>query len=165
MMINKYLLTFLVAGILVALSPGLFARGSDGRTDGGPSEVKLENGDESCPEGMRFFDHELLAGEAGCIPEEPRAVAALTPLAFDLLLALGKSPAGAVGYLESIYARNFPYMEKRLDTTYVGFPVNLEMVAGLAPDLIIVSSYDEEIYDELRAIGPTVMSRALPNSQ
>ena len=163
-MINKMRLTLVVVVLAAVFSP-LFGAGRGEVSGGGASEVKLENGDESCPEGMRFFDHELLAGEAGCIPEEPRAVAALAAPAFDLLLALGKSPAGAVGYLESIYARNFPYMEKRLDTTYVGFPVNLEMVAGLAPDLIIVSSYDEEIYDELRAIGPTVMSRALPNSQ
>ena len=159
---KKYRFDRLLFGMFVfgaALLP-LSARGG---ADGGADAKAAGSGE--CAAGMRLFEHELLAGDAVCIPSEPRAVAALTPMPYDLLLALDESPVGAVGYLESIYARNFPYMRKRLDTTYVGFPANLEMVVGLEPDLIIVSDYDEEIYDDLRAIAPTVMSRALPNSQ
>ena len=54
-----------VIGLVGAFGPGLFGAGRGEVSGGGPSEVKLENGDESCPEGMRFFDHELLAGYEG----------------------------------------------------------------------------------------------------
>ncbi|MEL6408747.1 MAG: ABC transporter substrate-binding protein, partial [Chloroflexota bacterium] len=117
-----------------------------------------------CEVGFRLFDNDLLAHDPVCIPEDPERIVALNSRDFDLLLATGSQPVGAVGYLESIYERNFPYMVEGTDITYVGFPANIELVLELAPDLIIASPFgDLDIYDELSAIAPTVIPEALPN--
>ncbi|MEO1290444.1 MAG: hypothetical protein AAFV93_22080, partial [Chloroflexota bacterium] len=74
------------------------------------SIVPLTAQDTECEDGFRFFDNELLAHDPLCIPENPERIVALNSRDFDLLLATGSEPVGAVGYLESIYERNFPYM-------------------------------------------------------
>ncbi|MEL6406966.1 MAG: ABC transporter substrate-binding protein [Chloroflexota bacterium] len=120
--------------------------------------------DTECEEGFRFFENELLAHDPLCIPENPERIVTLNSRDFDLLLATGSEPIGAVGYLESIYERNFPYMVEDTSVTYVGFPANLELVLELEPDLIIASPFgDLENYDQLNAIAPTVIPEALPN--
>lgn len=153
---NKYFLIVLAAGMLAALSPGLFARGSDGRTDGGPSEVKLENRDESCPEGMRFFDHELLAGEAGCIPEDPERVTYL--LYPSYIYPFGVNPVGSWGLERD--AENYPFIADwiKAGTVDHAMPPNLEVLLKLEPDLML---YDlnrvAEVVDQLPAIAPLVL--------
>ena len=153
---NKYLLIVLVAGMFAALSPGLFARGSDGRTDEVPSEVNQKNagdtGEGVCPEGFRFFDHELLAVDPVCVPENPRRVAYLPypshMYPFDVNLVASNS-------LEWD-SSNYPFIEDWTGTMAdLGLPPNLEVLLGLEPDLIL-SHFDEvaEVVDELSAIAP-----------
>ncbi|MEL6407936.1 MAG: ABC transporter substrate-binding protein [Chloroflexota bacterium] len=130
------------------------------------STVPLVAQDTECEEGFRFFDDELLGHDPLCIPESPERIVTLNPQSFDLLTAAGIEPIGAVGYIESIYARNFSYMIEDTEITYVGFPTNIELVLELEPDLIIGSAFaDLENYDQLNAIAPTVIPEALPNVQ
>ncbi|MEM9955423.1 MAG: ABC transporter substrate-binding protein [Chloroflexota bacterium] len=130
------------------------------------SIVPLNAQETECEDGFRFFDNELLAHDPLCIPENPERIVSLNPQSFDLLTAAGVEPTGAVGYLESIYARNFSYMVEDTEITYVGFPTNIELVLELEPDLIVGSAFaDLENYDQLSAIAPTVIPEALPNVQ
>ncbi|MEL6524138.1 MAG: ABC transporter substrate-binding protein [Chloroflexota bacterium] len=118
-----------------------------------------------CEEGFRLFDHEQLSTDPVCIPENPQRIVTLDSQAFDLMLASGAiEPVGAVGFLESIYDRNFPYMVEGKEITYVGFPADLELILSLEPDLILGNALRElEIYDQLSAIAPTIVSDRLPN--
>lgn len=129
------------------------------------SIVPLTAQDTECEEGFRLFDHEQLSTDPVCIPENPERIVTLDSQAFDLFLASGAiEPVGAIGFLESIYDRNFPYMVEGTEITYVGFPANIELILSLEPDLILGNAFRElEIYDQLSAIAPTIVSDRLPN--
>jgi len=117
-----------------------------------------------CEDGFRLVDHELLATDPVCIPENPERVVALSGQELDLLLATGSQPVGAIGYLEAIYTRTFPYMLEGTGFVYVGFPADLESILELDPDIIIGNPFLHlEIYDQLQAIAPTVISQPIPN--
>ena len=157
---NKYLLISLVAGMLAALSPGLFARGSDGRTDEGPSEVNQKNagdtGEGGCPEGFRLFEHELLAGDPVCVPENPRRVASLPYTSY--FYPFGVNLVGAWGLERD--ADNYPFIADWIfeGTTDIGWPPNPEVLIELGPDLMIFNSrHASDIRDELEAVGPLVV--------
>lgn len=158
---NKYLLTLLAAGILAALSPGLFARGSDGRTDEVPSEVNQENaGDtEACGPGFRSVRHAM--GES-CVPDVPRRVVVLDTGEIDNALALGVPVVGApVGDIEKYQAYLRPRLSGIADTGTILEP-NLEAILSVRPDLILGSRQRyEAVYDELSAIAPTVFTESL----
>ncbi|MFW5709336.1 MAG: iron-siderophore ABC transporter substrate-binding protein [Chloroflexota bacterium] len=110
-----------------------------------------------CEEGFRLFDHELLATDPMCVPEDPQRVVALDPFAFELLILNGTPPVGAIGYLEPIYRNNFPYLAEEVAAIeYVGFPPNVEAILALNPDLIIGSFLDEGLITQLAEIAPTV---------
>ncbi|WP_028546589.1 ABC transporter substrate-binding protein [Paenibacillus taiwanensis] len=49
------------------------------------------------------------------------------------------------------------YEEKAANIENVGFPLNLEKVTSLNPDLIIVADTDEKVYEQLSKIAPTIM--------
>ncbi|MEM7125984.1 MAG: iron-siderophore ABC transporter substrate-binding protein [Chloroflexota bacterium] len=120
-----------------------------------------------CEVGFRLFTHELLESEPVCIPENPERIASLAPAAFEIMLAIGEDvPVGAIGYLESIYQRNFPYTdEAAAEVEFVGFPANLEAVFALQPDLIVQSPYGQEDIELVQGIAPTVVLPLLPNVQ
>ncbi|MEM7803064.1 MAG: ABC transporter substrate-binding protein, partial [Chloroflexota bacterium] len=120
-----------------------------------------------CEPGQRLFDHELLETDPVCIPDSAERIVTLAPAPFDLMLALGEeTPVGAIGYLESIYERNFPYTtEQAAEVTFVGFPANLEEIVALEPDLIIQSPFGQEELEQLEAIAATVVLPSLPNVQ
>ena len=154
-MINKMRL-ILVMAVLAAVSLPLFGAGRGEVSGGGPSEVKLENGEESCPEGMRFFDHELLAGEAGCIPENPERVTYL--LYPSYIYPFGVNPVGSWGLERD--AENYPFIADwiKAGTVDHAMPPNLEVLLKLEPDLML---YDlnrvTEVVDQLPAIAPLVL--------
>ena len=39
----------------------------------------------------------------------------------------------------------------------VGFPINLEKVVSLAPDLVIIADTDDKVYDQLSKVAPTIV--------
>jgi iron complex transport system substrate-binding protein len=122
--------------------------------------------DTECEVGFRLFEHDMLATEAVCIPENPERIVTLEPSSLDILLSTGRLPVGAIGYLENVVGGNFSYLEdKFIDIVNLGFPVNIEATLELSPDLIVVSTFDEDIYEQLVAIAPTVMYQSLPNAQ
>ncbi|RED89392.1 iron complex transport system substrate-binding protein [Cohnella phaseoli] len=91
------------------------------------------------------------------IPTNPKRV--VTAYHLGHMLALGVRPLGAATYI-------LQYSEKAMDTTGVidlGAPLNLEVIAGLEPDLIIlIEAYLEPSggYEKFSKIAPTVVLEA-----
>ena len=108
-----------------------------------------------CEEGFRLMDHEMLATDPVCIPENPQRVVAMDPAIFEVMLLTDQKPVGAVSWLLAIYSNSYDYLVPDIEgIADVGFPPNLESIAALNPDLIIVGFTEE--YEELSQIAPTL---------
>lgn len=97
------------------------------------------------------------------VPDSPQRVVVLTNEGTEALLALGVVPVGAANSWVGD-----PWWDHITDLMGDAVPVgtesavNLEAVAALEPDLIIANKQrHEEIYPQLTAIAPTVMSAEL----
>ncbi len=97
------------------------------------------------------------------VPEAPKRIVVLSTEATETLLALGITPVGAVRSSTAAPSDTwFAHIRDAMaDVTVVGEEkqVNLEVVAGLKPDLILgLKSRQEQIYPQLSAIAPTVFA-------
>jgi len=111
--------------------------------------------DGACEEGFRFFDHELLATEPTCIPENPQRVAYL--LYPSYIYPFGVNPVGSWGLERD--AENYPLIAEWImeGTVDHGMPPNLEVLIGLEPDLLLYDvSRVTDVLDELPQIAPLV---------
>ncbi|MEE4011583.1 iron-siderophore ABC transporter substrate-binding protein [Roseibium sp. FZY0029] len=97
------------------------------------------------------------------VPDAPKRIVVLTNEGTEALLELGVTPVGA-----SNSWQGDPWWDHISDAMEGAEPVgmenaiNLELVAALEPDLILANKQrHEEIYPQLTAIAPTVMSREL----
>lgn len=125
---------------------------------GGSEETSDSN--ESTETETRTVEHAMGTAE---VPVEPKRVVVLTNEGTEALLALGVKQVGAVKSWNG--DPWYPHIESEMtDVTEVGTEseVNLEAIAKLEPDLIIGTKLRQEnIYDKLNAIAPTVMSETL----
>lgn len=86
------------------------------------------------------------------IPAEPKRIVAL--YYHHILFAMDIKPVGA----NLTWWGGSPFlMEQEKDLTDVGGPPSLEAVAALDPDLIILNSNNEENYDDLAKIAPSIL--------
>lgn len=113
-----------------------------------------------CEEGFRLFDHELLATDPVCIPENPQRIVAFDTPAAELLFFTERQLIG--GFMDELlpFAASINsdlINEKLADVTYFRWPVNLELLLGLEPDLIASYNLDALSYETLSAIAPTVI--------
>ena len=97
------------------------------------------------------------------VPAKPQRVVILTNEGTEALLALGIKPVGAV---ESFYGNpwfdHFKADMQGVTTVGVEGQPNLEVIASLKPDLIIGNKLrQEKVYEQLKAIAPTVFSETL----
>ncbi|MGG1313229.1 MULTISPECIES: ABC transporter substrate-binding protein [Cohnella] len=109
---------------------------------------------------VRVVEHAMGKTE---IKGKPKKVVVLTNEGTEAVLALGIKPVGAVRswtgnpWYDHIAAE----MEGVTEVGEESQP-NIELIAGLQPDLIIGNKMrQEKIYDQLSAIAPTVMSEDL----
>ncbi|MFP4322944.1 MAG: ABC transporter substrate-binding protein [Anaerolineales bacterium] len=124
--------------------------------------------DASCPEGERFFAHELLATDPVCIPDEPLRILTLEPYSFEALYTLGVPQAGTMTLAKEFFTQNFPEYTDDVDgIAEVGFPPNLELILALEPDLILGTNlpFLADLYDELSAIAPTLLAEVTLSGQ
>lgn len=97
------------------------------------------------------------------LPDNPQRIVILTNEGTEALLALGITPVGAV----QSWVGNpwYPHISEAMEgVTIVGTEstVSLEAVLALEPDLIIGNKMrQEDIYEELSDIAPTVFSETL----
>ncbi|WP_208354596.1 ABC transporter substrate-binding protein [Pseudaestuariivita rosea] len=97
------------------------------------------------------------------VPDDPQRIVILTNEGTEALLSLGITPVGAANSWlgDPWYDHIAPLMEgvQPLGTEN---GINLELVAALEPDLILGNMQrHEEVYAQLSAIAPTVMSERL----
>ncbi|MEM9955422.1 MAG: ABC transporter substrate-binding protein [Chloroflexota bacterium] len=114
-----------------------------------------------CEDGFRLFEH--FAGET-CIPENPQRVVTLQDqnlllpiweLGFrNIVGSTGRFDANGEGFFRRMETQGFD--PEGVEFVGGGEP-NFEAILGLEPDLIVGTEFDEEIYDQLSAIAPTVL--------
>ncbi|MEP3049218.1 MAG: iron-siderophore ABC transporter substrate-binding protein [Roseibium sp.] len=97
------------------------------------------------------------------VPDAPQRVVVLTNEGTEALLALGLQPVGAAkSWLGDPW---YPHISNAMgEAINLGkeSAINLELVAALQPDLILGNKQrHEEIYPQLSAIAPTVVSERL----
>lgn len=122
---------------------------------------------QECGEGERLFQHEALIGEPTCIPEMPERIQSTHDLSTTLpLIELGAPVIGSMGRVD---ANNTPYLRgvntilgvdfsnSDIAFTGVGSAPDFEAIAALEPDLIIGTTFDEAIVEQLKLIAPTIV--------
>ena len=116
------------------------------------SQVRTNTPIRSATSECRVIKH--LLGEA-CVPINPQRIIVLDTNPLDAVLALGVKPIGSP---------NFEYLSlpeaqtKGIENIGGDLHPNLEKIALLKPDLILGNQWDEEIYDKLSQIAPTVIA-------
>lgn len=123
-----------------------------------PSENNTNQVESQAP--TRTIQHAMGTTE---IKGTPQRVVVLTNEANDIVLALGLTPVGAVkSWLGDPY---YEYIEDEMQgVPIVGdeFQPNLEKIVALKPDLIIGSKVrQDQIYEQLNAIAPTIFSETI----
>lgn len=97
------------------------------------------------------------------VPDNPQRVVVLTSEGTEALLAMGVTPVGAATSVGG--DPWWPHIAEAMgDAEALGTEsaINLELLAALQPDLILGTKMrHEEIYPQLSAIAPTVMSERL----
>ncbi len=117
-----------------------------------------------CDAGTRLFEHAL---GAACVPDEVERVVALEWAYIEDVLALGVQPVG-VADIEGY--DNWVDIPVELDADVVNVGTrqepNLEVIAGLEPDLILTSTFRaSENFEELSAIAPTLAFNPYPDPE
>lgn len=129
-------------------------------TNGGAAAENPAGSNNASAEGKRIVKHAM--GETEIVGT-PQKVVVLTNEGTEALLALGIKPVGAVrSWTGDPW---YPHIKDEMEgVTVVGeeSQPNLELIAGLQPDLIIGNKMrQEKVYEQLQAIAPTVMSEDL----
>ncbi|WP_438351112.1 ABC transporter substrate-binding protein [Paenibacillus sp. FA6] len=150
----------LSALILVMIVTGCGSNGNNNSADASNKSTDGAAVTEPATDEVRTIKHAM--GETEIIGT-PQRVVVLTNEGTEALLALGVKPVGAVKswtgspWYEHIKAD----MEGIQELGQEGQP-NLELIAGLEPDLIIGNKMrHEDIYEQLKAMAPTVESETL----
>ncbi|MBZ0293317.1 MAG: ABC transporter substrate-binding protein [Anaerolineae bacterium] len=101
-----------------------------------------------CEDGFRLFDHEYLAGDPVCIPENPQRIAVLDLSPLEVVLIQGIEPVAMYGYGRDLIARSNPDINVEVrgltaETADVGNAnaTNLEVLLEANPDLIVTTAY------------------------
>jgi ABC-type Fe3+-hydroxamate transport system substrate-binding protein len=118
-------------------------------------------GDEDASGEKRSFEHAAGVTE---VPVRPRRIVTTTDQnALLPLLELGVRPVASAGFVEEDGTETFRRVEG-FDTSGIEFvgsygQPNAEAVANQRPDLIVGYEFDEDYYDTLSQIAPTVLVR------
>ncbi|GIP46440.1 iron siderophore-binding protein [Paenibacillus sp. J53TS2] len=129
-------------------------------TEGNVAAENAKGSGNANADGKRIVKHAM--GETEIVGT-PQKVVILTNEGTEALLALGVKPVGAVrSWTGDPW---YPHIKDEMEgVTVVGeeSQPNLELIAGLQPDLIIGNKMrQEKVYEQLQAIAPTVMSEDL----
>ncbi len=111
-----------------------------------------------CQAGFRLFQHERLATDPVCIPENPQRVISLDMPATEFLLLNDIPFVGVFGYAADEIAAITPGLADRFEgIPTFDWPPNLELVTELQPDLIIAFKDSSLFYEGMEAIAPLVV--------
>lgn len=125
---------------------------------GSQTEGTSDNTEQANEEGStRTIEHAMGTTE---VPENPQRIVILTNEGTEALLALGITPVGAVkSWLGEPWYDHIKDKMEGVEVVGDELQPNIEVIAGLEPDLIIGSKVrQEKMYDQLSEIAPTVFS-------
>jgi iron complex transport system substrate-binding protein len=92
----------------------------------------------TCEAGFRLFNHELLATEPVCIPENPQRIISLDVASVELSFFTEKTLLATSNWILSEMPLMNPDLADELSRVEdVGYPANLEKVLLLKPDIIL----------------------------
>ncbi|GGC96685.1 iron siderophore-binding protein [Thalassobacillus devorans] len=157
-MSKKYLPAFI---LMLVLSLVLAACGGSSSEDTS-DEQEQNNEDSSSSEDFEPYTIEHAMGET-TIEEKPERVVILTNEGTEALLALGVQPVGAVkSWLGDPWYDHISDQMEGVEVVGDESNVNIEKILELQPDLIIGNKMrQEDIYDKLSKIAPTVFAETL----
>lgn len=111
-----------------------------------------------CEPGFWLFDHERLATDPVCIPENPQRVISLDMPATEFLLLNDIPFVGVFGYAADEIAAVTPGLADDLaGIPTFDWPPNLELVTSLDPDLIVAFKDSSLFYEGMNEIAPLVV--------
>ncbi|OME80617.1 ABC transporter substrate-binding protein [Paenibacillus sp. FSL A5-0031] len=152
--------TWTASALLLALAVIVSGCGQSGSKNNEGNSSATEGTNASKTEDTRVITHAM--GETK-IEGKPTRIVVLSNEGTEALLALGIKPVGAV----KSWTGDPWYDHIKADmegVTVVGeeSQPNIELIASLKPDLIIGNKLrQEKVYDQLKAIAPTVFSETL----
>lgn len=162
---KKKLMTALIAMVLIFSLVGCSSKNNNQENNNGntanennqPNSNDTDAGDEAKPATKTVTD---ARGEVE-IPVNPKRIVDLSGTS-DILSILGYDVIGTANSDAYDYTK-FPgyLMDVLKDATILGYSMqdtmDIEGVLALDPDLIIISTVQEKMYDQLSAVAPTVM--------
>ena len=111
-----------------------------------------------CEAGFWLFDHERLATDPVCIPENPQRIISLDMPATEFLLLNDIPIVGVFGYAADEISAITPALADDLaGIPTFDWPPNLELVTELQPDLIIAFKDSSLFYEGMEQIAPLVV--------
>lgn len=112
----------------------------------------------TCEEGFWLFDHERLATDPVCIPENPQRIISLDMPATEYLLLNDIPIVGVFGYAADEIAAITPGLAHDFEgIPTFDWPPNLELVTELKPDLIVAFKDSSLFYEGMESIAPLVV--------
>lgn len=112
----------------------------------------------TCEEGFWLFDHERLATDPVCIPDDPQRIVSLDMPATEFLLLNGIPIVGVFGYAADEISAVTPGLADELkDIPRFDWPPSLELVTELNPDLIVAFKDSSLFYSGMDQIAPIVV--------
>ncbi len=157
---NKFMLalfSLMAAFALILAGCGKEEAKEEAPATGAEAETPTENTEEAS---SYVVEHAMGSTE---IPATPEKIVILTNEGTEALLAMGVKPVGAVKSWtgEPWYAHIADQMEG-VEVVGTESELNLEAIAALQPDLIIGNKMRQEaVYEQLKAIAPTVFAETL----
>lgn len=122
------------------------------------SVVPIAAQDTECEDGFRLLDHELLATDPVCIPENPERIVTIDEGSYSAALSLGIVPVAAGDDAIFIVNEGTPYLEPDVESIGLDDAINLERLLEIEPDIIFLPSYQtSELIDNSKLIAPTVV--------
>lgn len=113
----------------------------------------------ACEAGFRLFEHEYLATDPVCIPENPQRILALEMSALEAVMFSGKELVGTASWLHDEVPVLMPQFAPALEgIPNTGYPANLEVALESDPDLILAVDGDIDM-EESSEIAPIVMPK------
>jgi iron complex transport system substrate-binding protein len=128
---------------------------------GGNKEKETAEKTEPKAEDTSFTVEHAMGTET--FEKTPERVVILTNEGTEALLALGVTPVGAVqSWVGNPWYEHIADQMKDVQVVGTESQVNVEAIAALKPDLIIGNKMrQEEVYEQLKAIAPTVFAETL----
>lgn len=124
----------------------------------GSSVIYAQDAATECEEGFWLFDHERLATDPVCIPENPQRIISLDMPGTEYLLLNDIPIVGVFGYAADEIAAITPGLADDLaDIPTFDWPPNLELATELNPDLIIAFKDSSLFYSGMEEIAPLVV--------